>query len=302
MKLTSIQEDVDYLLELGVGDQERLKHIKATLEKGKMIYVSDRKYVESLIEKHLKSNEEKKLSKNSTSVEDLAISEKYRKELTMVQNLLDSEVGNPERLKSIKNMILNHNRLSEDDYSYLVQKHEQLEKIERLENKDLETLDIINKLQNEEIGNHQRLESIKKAINQNQVISSEDLAYLQDKQKQYKKIKSNNEEKSTGINPNQRRYRTEFKSEGTTLVLSIVLGILGLNGTGHMYVGKVGRGVAILIGSIILFALGIVSISFGVGIVLLIIYFIIFIWQIIDARNLCLYYNGYVESSKKPPW
>ncbi len=48
----------------------------------------------------------------------------------------------------------------------------------------------------------------------------------------------------------------EFKSEGTTLVLSIVLVIFGIAGVGHMYIGQVGKGVGILIGGIILLAIG----------------------------------------------
>lgn len=93
-----------------------------------------------------------------------------------------------------------------------------------------------------------------------------------------------------------------YKSESTTLILSIVLGLLGIQGVGHMYVGKIGKGVGILIGSIILLAVGIVTVWFGVGIILLIGYFIMFIWQIVDSRNLCLQYNDYLAKNGKPPW
>lgn len=93
-----------------------------------------------------------------------------------------------------------------------------------------------------------------------------------------------------------------YKSEGTTLVLSIVLGLLGINGVGHLYVGKIGKGVWILIGSIVLFIIGIVTVYFGVGIVLLIIYFVVFIWQIIDSRKLCQEYNEHVRKTGSKPW
>jgi len=93
-----------------------------------------------------------------------------------------------------------------------------------------------------------------------------------------------------------------YKSEGTTLVLSIVLGLLGINGVGHIYVGKIGKGVAILIGSIILYSIGIATVFFGVGIILLIIYFVVFIWQIIDSRNLCQQYNEHVRTTGNKPW
>jgi len=101
--------------------------------------------------------------------------------------------------------------------------------------------------------------------------------------------------------PNPQTYAS-YKSEGTTLVLAIILGILGINGVGHLYVSKVGKGVGILIGSLILLAVGLVTLFFGVGIILLIIYFIIFIWQIIDSRKLCQEYNNYLLNNGRPPW
>lgn len=92
-----------------------------------------------------------------------------------------------------------------------------------------------------------------------------------------------------------------YKSEGNTIILAIVLGIFGLNGIGHLYIGKIGKGIGFLIGSIILFAIGIATLFFVVGAFLLIIYFVIFIWQIIDARNLCREYNHSVQTTGNPP-
>ena len=101
--------------------------------------------------------------------------------------------------------------------------------------------------------------------------------------------------------PNPQSY-VSYKSEGTTLVLAIVLGLFMINGVGHLYVSKVGKGVAILIGSIILAIAGFATIFFGVGVILLIIYFIIFIWQIVDSRKLCQEYNNYLLNNGRPPW
>jgi len=101
--------------------------------------------------------------------------------------------------------------------------------------------------------------------------------------------------------PNPQSYAS-YKSEGTTLVLSIVLGLLMINGVGHLYVSKIGKGVAILIGSIILAIAGFATLFFGVGVILLIIYFIIFIWQIVDSRKLCQEYNNYLLNNGRPPW
>ena len=102
-------------------------------------------------------------------------------------------------------------------------------------------------------------------------------------------------------------YRqTLYKNEGVALILSIVIGLLGINGVGHIYVGKIGKGIFILIGSIILFGVGIGAtitvIGAIVGVPMLIAYFIIFIWQIFDARKLCQQYNLYVRENGKSPW
>jgi len=93
------------------------------------------------------------------------------------------------------------------------------------------------------------------------------------------------------------QYQTGYKDESTTLILSIVLGLIGLPGIGHMYVGKVGSGVGILIGSWILIIVGVVTMGIG-----LIIYLILFIWQIINSRNLCRQYNLYLSQTGRPPW
>ena len=94
-----------------------------------------------------------------------------------------------------------------------------------------------------------------------------------------------------------------WKSESTTLLLSIILGILGVSGAGHLYLGVIGRGVGILIGGLVLIILGFATIMIGVGIVFLIAYIPLFIWQIIDSRKLCRQYNDYYEEyGKEPNW
>ncbi len=118
-----------------------------------------------------------------------------------------------------------------------------------------------------------------------------------------------------------------YKSEGTTLVLSIVVGLLGFMGVGHIYLGRVRRGIIILIigmvgwggifvpfvmlgmfsgleeGSLdetdmfeMMAGIGVALFVGGIGI------FILFIWQILNSRKLCKEYNEYFEEHGKPPW
>jgi len=117
-----------------------------------------------------------------------------------------------------------------------------------------------------------------------------------------------------------------YKSEGITLVLSIVLGLMGLMGIGHIYIGRVKRGIIILIGGLFIWVIVFIPIGFlsvlddpqdlsdeeilaqvfgpmmgaliigGIG------GFALFIWQIINARSLCRDYNLYYEKKGEAPW
>lgn len=108
-------------------------------------------------------------------------------------------------------------------------------------------------------------------------------------------------------NPQNNYYQNSnpligLKSENTTLILSIVLGLLGLSGIGHMYVGKFGKGIVILIGSWILLVIGIALLIILIGVIFLIIALVLVIWQITDARKLCRQYNDHLKRTGTPPW
>ncbi len=91
--------------------------------------------------------------------------------------------------------------------------------------------------------------------------------------------------------------KPEWKSEGTTLVLTIVLGLFGFGGIGHIYLGQLGKGIAILIVGIVLLVIAIFSM--GIGLIALIPFAI---WVVFDARKQCKYYNDYLEKNGKTPW
>lgn len=99
--------------------------------------------------------------------------------------------------------------------------------------------------------------------------------------------------------------QNNLKSERTTLALSIILGLFGLSGIGHIYVNKTGKGIVILVASVI--AVWIFGIPLTIqdsntwfspiprtsyfGIMLLIGYVNVYLWQIIDSRRSCQRYN-----------
>lgn len=100
---------------------------------------------------------------------------------------------------------------------------------------------------------------------------------------------------NNGYNHNQRP--PQWKSEGTTLILTIILGIFGLGGIGHIYLGNITRGIVILIVGIILLLAS--AVTFGIGLIILIPFAI---WVVFDSRKQCKYYNDHLEQTGRPPW
>jgi TM2 domain-containing membrane protein YozV len=96
-----------------------------------------------------------------------------------------------------------------------------------------------------------------------------------------------------------------YKSPGTAALIAFIGGIFGLPGIGHIYVGKIGKGIGILITGIIIAAL-LVFISITFEIILLFIfgiaYLVLWIWQIFDARKLAKKFNESVRITGKEPW
>ena len=116
---------------------------------------------------------------------------------------------------------------------------------------------------------------------------------------------------------------SKSKSEDMTLVLSLVVGLMGIMGVGHIYIGKVKRGVIILIIGIASWAAFFIPFAIlgvmgdfeedpsdptviigmlggfaivGIGVLIL------FIWQVINSRKLCREYNEYLVENERPPW
>ena len=95
-----------------------------------------------------------------------------------------------------------------------------------------------------------------------------------------------------------------YKSPGTAALIAFIGGIFGLPGIGHIYIGKLGKGIGILILGLFLYAMMIVSI-FGflpMAFIFGIAYLIMFIWQIFSARGQAREFNALVKETGKEPW
>lgn len=234
-------DQLETLIKLGVGDIERLKHIKQSLEEGRIIYNSDNAYVEKLVLQHISSISKNRDSSQKTLDEVEPSNEESDDEST--ESEINSNVafcGNCGQKVAISNNFC---------------------------------------------------QKCGAKINQNNSNSSDS------QQNSYSQPNASS------------RLQRHPKDETLTLLLSFVLGMFGIQGVGHMYVGKVGTGVAYLIVSIIIMAIAVVNLTniqsaFGIiiGIPCIIMYIVMFIWQVLDSRKLCREYNDYYEQHGTPKW
>lgn len=116
-----------------------------------------------------------------------------------------------------------------------------------------------------------------------------------------------------------------YKSPGTAMLISLIAGLFGLLGIGHIYVGKLRNGILLLIGGLVLMGLIIACMlaynaaqiyaQYGyysnnnsagglafLGFVFSIAYFALFVWQIFDIRKQAKRFNEAVKTEGKEPW
>jgi uncharacterized membrane protein len=122
--------------------------------------------------------------------------------------------------------------------------------------------------------------------------------------------------------------RIVYKSSGTAALLAFFGAIIGLPGIGHIYVGRIGRGLLILISGFILYILSWISVlggffgglfgtaasrssdlglsifqtGLGLGVFLWCAYIALLVWQIFNARSLAKRLNEQIQLTGKEPW
>ena len=88
----------------------------------------------------------------------------------------------------------------------------------------------------------------------------------------------------------------QTKNAGTAIVIALIAGILGFNGIGHLYIGKIRKGIVILVVGWIILTITFLFVPF------VLIYFIFWIWQAYDVNKSAKYYNQYILKNGKTPW
>jgi len=198
-----LPELVNKLLEFNIGEHGRLIYLQNHLLEGKPIYDSDKRFLQICLGKL------QELEGGTIKPENLEMNhdDKY---LHMINKLLDSEIGDTGRLRLIKQNILEGKPLVESDELYFKEKYEQFAQIDENEKTTREALVIIEKLKQAEIGNSERLDSIKEKLEQRIVLPIPDIRYFNEKAKELKRLQIEN---GFSQSASKRDSKTKMKSK-----------------------------------------------------------------------------------------
>ncbi len=102
------------------------------------------------------------------------------------------------------------------------------------------------------------------------------------------------------------------KDPGIAAILALLAGVFGLMGMGHIYLGRIIRGLVILVGGIVLWSLAVFFLFAGVfgptgilwifSLVCVIAVLGLLVWQTYDAYALAKQYNEVVRRTGRAPW
>lgn len=107
------------------------------------------------------------------------------------------------------------------------------------------------------------------------------------------------------LQPQQTGYGFQVYGKDPTIaiLLALIAGFFGLFGIGHIYVGQTMKGIMLLVVGIVLAVLVFVgTIYIFCGIPFLIIGFVLWIYQALDAHKLAIQYNETLQQTGGPPW
>lgn len=100
-----------------------------------------------------------------------------------------------------------------------------------------------------------------------------------------------------------------YKSEATTILLAFFLGAIGLCGIGHLYCGRLERGLVLFFAGLVLFISGFtllwVDLAYGgiwtaLSLIVDLGGLAFWIWQIFDARKVCRDHNFRLQRGVLP--
>jgi len=174
-------ELIEKLIEYDIGENERLIYLKYYIKNDKPIFETDKRFLERCIKKLEEQEVPKIKPEKMESITD-------EKNLNIIKQLQESEIGDPTRLESIKHDVLENATLHERDVEYLKEKFEQFAQINENEKTIREAIKTIKALKRAEIGNANRLESINEQLENRSSLSISDVKYFNERAKELKKL------------------------------------------------------------------------------------------------------------------
>ena len=227
-----------------------------------------------------------------------------------ILELIIKNIGDTARLNHILESIQKNKTIYNSDQKYVESLLPKLSKKNKVNSEDKT---------NEELSKESMMKEDEKEVSNVQLKRSLDEAIkkiekLEEKSMIEEKTPSKDLEKSLNIatkkidslenKAKDQAYREQFyKSTGTTLVLSLVLGLFGLLGLGHMYIGKESKGWHLLVIGLVLIVVGIFLWSMGgIGIILIIVYYALWVYQFSNSWNLCKQNNEYIKTTGRSLW
>lgn len=119
-------------------------------------------------------------------------------------------------------------------------------------------------------------------------------------------IQSNNMKYCTSCGAHQNNKQKSFtlsqnKNWRTVVLISLIVGFLGFEGIGHIYIGKTRRGITLLLIGWVLSISTAISSSIGLNIANVLIgisFFAFWIWQVYDVNKLVKQHNEYVIQNR----
>ena len=186
------QKLVQRLQEAKFGDLGRLDYIRETLESKKNVYESDMQYLKEkskqLEQMHYQGKTQQtetfvskmnSFNEASSKLKNAVVEEKKNLEVQgLVQKLIEAKLGDPDRLDYIKKALESGNALYESDKQYLEEKSKQLQRIIDTQTKAELVMQAFNKLHESELRDSQRLDAIKKELQQGNQVAENEVNFL----------------------------------------------------------------------------------------------------------------------------
>ena len=153
------------LHESELSDSQRLGAIKKALQEGKQVAEGEINFLNTKYEELQQEIDRQK---------------RVQWTIGMITRLQETEIGDQARLEVIKFSLKEGRSVDQGEISYLREKYKLLQQIDA--NKKVQwNIDTIKKLHESEIGNYERLERIKVALEQGRNVEPEEISYLKEK-------------------------------------------------------------------------------------------------------------------------